>query len=143
MGMQSLLRSDVETEMQHISVLHYIILAFQTKLAGLFHGMLTAQTIDVFKGIRFRADEPFLKISMDDTGTFGRFHALSEGPGTALIFSGRQEGPQIQDAVRSLDDLIQAAFRNAQLLQEFCFLFFIQAAEFLFDLCAYRHNVTF
>ena len=104
--------------------------------------MLTAQTIDVFKGIRFRADEPFLKISMDDTGTFGRFHALSEGPSTTLIFSGRQEGPQIQDAVRSLDDLIQAAFRNAQLLQEFCFLFFIQTAEFLFDLCAYRHNVT-
>ena len=98
--------------------------------------MLASQLIDVAEGVGLRTDESLLEIGVDDTGTLRCLHPFFEGPGTAFILTGRQEGTQVQDVIGTLDDLIQTAFRNAQLCQKLALFFLVQGAELLFDLRA-------
>ena len=73
---------------------------------------------------------------MDLPGRSRRLRALLDGPGTDFRFSRRQEGDQVQQAVRRLDQLVQTGLFDPQFLQEHSFFLVIQLRQLCLQLCA-------
>ena len=74
---------------------------------------------------------------MDLTGSLGSLGATLDGPCTALVGTGSQEGNQTQQSVAGLDQTVQTAFGNAQLLHKHSLLIgIIQLSDVSFQLGA-------
>ena len=99
--------------MHDIAVLDDVILAFDAHLSGGADGGLGLVMDEVFVLDDFRADEAALEVSVDDTGGLGGLIAYADGPCTALVGTGREEGLESQQAVGALDEADDAGLFQA------------------------------
>ena len=81
----------VEAEVDHVTVLNHILLAFAAELALLLGGVDTAVLDHIIIGNDLRPDEAPLDVSVDFTGGLRGLGALFDGPGAALILAVGQE----------------------------------------------------
>ncbi len=124
----------VEAEVDHVAVLHHILLAFAAELALLLGGVDTAVLDHIIIGNDLRPDEAPLDVSVDFTGGLRGLGALSDGPGAALILAVGQERDKAQQGVAALDEPIQTGFCDAQLVQEHLPVLALQLSDVLLQL---------
>src|SRR5579862_4754191 len=65
--------SDVEPDLQHVAVLHLVVLALDTKLARLLRRMPRAEPQQLVPPDDLGADEPPLQVGVDDARALRRF----------------------------------------------------------------------
>ena len=124
----------VEAEVDHVAVLHHILLAFAAELALLLGGVDTAVLDHIIIGNDLRPDEAPLDVSVDFTGGLRGLGALFDGPGAALILAVGQERDKAQQGVAALDEPIQTGFCDAQLVQEHLPVLALQLSDVLLQL---------
>ena len=112
--MRLLSASDIEAEQNHIPVPHYIILALQAEQALLAGGGHGAAGLQIREGDHLRPDEAPLKIRVDFSRSLGRFGALGDGPGPALVRAGGQEGDQPKEGIAFLNNPVQAGCSSSR-----------------------------
>ncbi len=78
---------------------------------------------------------------MNLAGRLGRLGSFANGPGTALILSGRQEGNQAKEVIAFGNQPVQTALSNAQFLQEHLLFFLIHLRDVLFNLGRNHQNL--
>ena len=87
--------SDVEQELDHVAVLHDVLLALGALQAlGLDSGVIEVVGFQVAVADDAGADEAALEIAVDLTGGLRSLGALADGPGTALLLAVGQEGDE-------------------------------------------------
>ncbi len=112
----------VEQEVQHVSVFDDILLALGAEQAFFLCCTETAAAFDqLVIGDGLCPDKASLKIGVDAACCLRRLCSSFDGPGAAFVFTGCEEGDQIQQVVRSFDQLVEARFADAQLFQEHSF----------------------
>ena len=67
--------------------------------------------------------------------------APGNGPGTALVLAGGEEGDQPQQGVAGANEPVQTGLRNAQLLQELLFLLRLQLGDLRLQLGAHGNDL--
>src|SRR5579864_3594034 len=77
--------SDVEPDLQHVAVLHLVVLAFNAKLARLLGRLPRAQAEELVPADHLGADEPALQVGVDHPRALGGLGAGAEGPRPALL----------------------------------------------------------
>ena len=104
--------------MHDVTVLDYVVLAFDTHLAGGADGGFRLVVDKVLILNYFCPDEAALEVRVDDTGGAGRLVPGLDGPGAAFVGPGREEGAEAQQLVCALDEAHYAALLEAHLFQE-------------------------
>ena len=89
----------VEQEVDHVAVLHHILLALGTNQSLGPGSSQGAARLEIVVGNDLGANEAALKVGVNLTGSLGCLGALLNGPGTALVGSGGQEGDQPQQRI--------------------------------------------
>src|SRR5262245_63358918 len=85
-GRQSRSRiSDVEAEVEDVTVLDDVVLAFQAQLAGIARARLTIQRHVVVVGNGFGPDEALLEVGVDHAGGFRRPGVTMHRPSPSLL----------------------------------------------------------
>ena len=64
-------KSDVEQEIQHITIFHHIFLAYSAHFAGFFGALLTFIGNEIIKGDGLGADEAFFEVGVNHTSGLG------------------------------------------------------------------------
>ena len=129
--------SDIETENDYITVLNNIILAFGTNKTLFLAGRHAALFNERFIGHNFRTDKPALEIRVNFTRRTGSFCSLCYRPCTNLVRPRGQEADEPEQFVTFLNELVQAALPNAEILDKSRLFFIRKLGKFLFNLCAY------
>ena len=73
--------------MHDVAVLHHVLLAFLTQLAGVAAAQLATQLHVVGIGSGFRLDEAALEIGVDDAGGLRSLRADGDGPSARFRFT--------------------------------------------------------
>src|ERR1044072_2232882 len=76
---------DVEAEMEDVAVLHGVLLAFQSQLAGIAGAGFAVQRHVVVVGDGLGADETPFEVGVDHTGGFRRLGLAAPRPGARLL----------------------------------------------------------
>ena len=129
-------RSDVEAEERHVAVVHDIVLALGADEAFLLGDGHAAAGFQVVERDDLSADEAALEVRVDLAGGLRRLRAARDRPGAALIAAARQERNEPQQAVRTLDEPVEAGLFDAELLEEHGALVGLELADLLLDLRA-------
>ena len=111
-------RSDVEAEERHVAVVHDIVLALGADEAFLLGDGHAAAGFQVVERDDLSADKAALEVRVDLAGGLRRLRAARDRPGAALIAAARQERNEPQQAVRTLDEPVEAGLFDAELLEE-------------------------
>ncbi len=77
--------------MHNLTVVNDVIFALQTQQTPVARLCKAAGVNQVLIGNDFRANKSPLNVGMDFSRRVERRHALTDGPGTALVFSDREE----------------------------------------------------
>ena len=86
--------------MDHIAVLHFIVLTFGSEPSVLFCSRQFSFTFhELIVRDRLGSDESFLKIRMDLSGCLWSKRASFDRPGSCLVFSCGQEGDEVKKGV--------------------------------------------
>ena len=92
-------KSDVESEVHDVSVLHHVFFAFHAQLSGFAYGGLAAILNEIFVLDNLGADESLFKVGVDNSGTLRSFPAFLVGPCSHFHISGGDEAFQVQQLV--------------------------------------------
>ncbi len=84
----------------------------------------------------FGFDKAALEIGVDDAGGLGRGVAGVDGPGADFFFAGGEIGAQAEQVISRADQRADAAFLDAELLEEGFGFGRFEVDEFAFDLRA-------
>ena len=85
--------------MHDVAVVHHVLLALQTQLAGLLGALLAAELDEVLVGGHLGSDEATLKVGMDDAGGLRCGSPDRDGPGTHFLHTGGKVGLQTEQLV--------------------------------------------
>jgi hypothetical protein len=95
----------IELEEDNVGIVDHILLTLLSIETGGLHIGLTAVIFNqIIKLHGLGADEPSLKISVDNTGGLWGLGSLSEGPALDLVSSSRKKVDELQVFVARLDD---------------------------------------
>ena len=89
-----LIFSDIETEEYDITILHDVILSFQTELSRFPYMGFRAIGNQIIDTIDFSLYESFLEIRVDDTSALRCFGTFTECPGSVFIRTCSEECPE-------------------------------------------------
>ena len=99
--------------MHHISIRHYVFLAFQPELARkLGSGFAFACNIIVI-GNSFGANETFFKIGVDDASRGRSLGALGDGPSTGFFRAYGEIGKQAEQLITRANDTVQTGLAQS------------------------------
>ena len=99
------LRSHVELEEDHVSILHLVVASLLLQLSSRLNGRLIAEFLEVLELVHFRADESLLEVGVDHASGLGSQGSATDGPAFHLVGSGGEEVDEVQHVVPSGDDL--------------------------------------
>src|SRR3984893_14235937 len=111
-------RSDIETEETDVPVLDGVVASLEAYLAAFAGCQVGARGDQVIEGDDLRLDEATLDVAVDHPGGFRRRRPLANGPGPHLRRSPRQEGHQVQQPVRRMDEGAQGGLAQPGVGQE-------------------------
>src|SRR5260363_386550 len=80
--------------MNHISILHHVLFAFWTHLAGFFCALFTLMRQKIVICNRLLAEKPALKSTVNRAGRLWRGRAARNRPGAHLLDAGGEIGVQ-------------------------------------------------
>ena len=103
--------------MHDVTILNNVLFALDAHLACLADSSLRAILDIVVVLDDFSADKAFLEVGMDDASTLRSLPALLVCPSLDLHFASGDEGFEVQQGVGLLDETIDTALLQAQLLQ--------------------------
>src|SRR3569833_3317988 len=129
-------RLDVEAEVDHVTVLHDVVLAFQPPLAGLFGLLLAATGDEVVIRDDLGADEAALEIGVDHAGGLRRGGADRDGPGAHLFFAGGKIGLQPEQRVAGADHANATRLVETAVGEEFTLDGLAEFGDLVFDVRA-------
>ena len=101
---------NVEEEVHDVTVLDDVVFAFDAHLAGGADGSFGLVLDEVFVLDDLGTDEAAFEVCVDDACGAGGLVACDDGPGTAFIGTGREEGPEAEEFVGTLDEADDSAF---------------------------------
>src|SRR5579864_8788568 len=110
--------SDVEPDLQHVAVLHLVVLALDAKLALLLGRLPRAEGEELVPADHLGADEPALQVGVDDAGALRCLGAGAERPRPALLVAGGEERPPAEHGVGGLRHAGQGALAEAEPFQQ-------------------------
>ena len=128
--------SDIEAEVDHVAVLHHIVLALaaqQPLLLGGGHGAAGDHLGEV-DGLG--TDEAALDVGVDLAGGLRSLRTLDDGPRAALVLAVGEEGDKTQQRIGTLNEPVQAGLFDAQLLKEHGAVVAVQLSNVLLELGA-------
>src|SRR5579862_1103547 len=94
--------SDVEPDLQHVAVLHLVVLALHAKLARLLGRLPRAQAEQLVPPDHLGADEPALQVGVDDPRALRGLGAGAERPRPALLVARGEERTATEHGVGGL-----------------------------------------
>ena len=103
----------VEAEVDHVAVLHDIVLTLTAELPFFLGGVDAAVLHHVIVGDYLGTDETALNVGVDLTGCLRRLGTLADGPCTALVLTVGQEGDETQQGIGALDEAVQTGLGDA------------------------------
>ena len=86
----------IKSNVQNITVLHFVVLSFNGELAGLFALELRPQSHKVVVLDNLGSDEATLQIAVDDARSLRCQHTLGDGPRPVLLATDREERYEVQ-----------------------------------------------
>src|SRR5690606_5332798 len=101
-------RSDVEPELDHVTVLHDVVLALHPDLARRARRGHRTGLDQVVVRDDLGLDEAALEVAVDDTGRLRSGRALADRPGARLLGPGGEEGLQAEGVEADPGELRQA-----------------------------------
>jgi hypothetical protein len=110
---------DVELEEKDVAVFDHVFFAFGAEQAFFFDGLLAAVGEEVVGGIAVGLDEAALEVGVDDAGGSGGLGAAFDGPGADLLHASGEVGDEVEQAVRGVDQTVEAGLFEAHVLEEF------------------------
>lgn len=109
---------NIEAEVHDVAVLNDVVLALDAKFSGLTDSSFRAVLDVVVILDHLGADEAFLKVGVDHAGALGCFPTFVVGPCLHLHLSGRDEGLEIEQMVGFVDETIDTAFLETEIVEE-------------------------
>ena len=119
----------VEQEVADVAILHDIIAADSLQFSGGADVALGLELFQILKVVDLGADEPLLKVGVDDARGLRGGGAHLHRPGTHLLHASGEIGLQAQQLVGLADQPVQAGFLQTQGLQELFLLGVVQHGE--------------
>ena len=104
-------KSDVETDLEHVAVLHFVVLALDAQLADLARLRPRPDLEQLVPVDHLGADEPALQVAVDHARALGRLGAGAERPRARFVFAGREERAPAEQVVGGLRDGARAPTR--------------------------------
>ena len=132
--------SDVEQEIQQITILHHVVFSFDAHLALLFGTRFAATGDEVSIRDGLRADETLFEIGVDDAGGLRRGVALVDGPGAHFLHPGGEVGLQAEQFIAGADQAVEAGLFQTEVGEEFLLVGIVEVGQFLLDLGAQSHD---
>ena len=120
-------------EGNHVAVGDQVLLALETQLAVVAARGERAAREQAIAGDDFGADEPFLDVAVDFACGGGGGRPFADRPGAGLQLSRCDVGDESEKGERFFDEAVQSRFFQAEALQKFFSVFFIEARDFFFD----------
>mmetsp|Transcript_113602 Transcript_113602/g.244591 ORF Transcript_113602/g.244591 Transcript_113602/m.244591 type:complete len:208 (+) Transcript_113602:76-699(+) len=120
-GCLLLLGSDVEHEVDDVSILHNVLFPFLAVLTSSLDGCNTlssGELLEVRVGHHLGLDETPLEVRVDRTRSFGSESASGDRPRTHLVLTGSEEVAQIQHVVSDLHDAGEHRLQTVSLGEE-------------------------
>ena len=108
---------NVKAEMHDITVLHVVILAFQTQFSSLFCAMLAPVANEVVVRDHLGADKALLEISVNFSGGLWRGGTDVRSPGTDLFYPGGEIGLQLEKLVSGANYAVQPGLVETQVIE--------------------------
>src|SRR5580704_95755 len=102
--------SIVETELDHVSVTHDVVLPFHACFSGRTcrdHGLCLHEVLETND---LRLNETRLEVGVDHPRRLGRCVPDVDGPGPCLLGARREEGLQAQGGEPDVDQFLKARF---------------------------------
>src|SRR5262249_5310943 len=100
--------SDVEAELDHVAVLHDVVLALHAGLPSSTRSGHGPEVDEIGVPDDLGLDEATLEVGVDDAGGLGRRGALLDGPGTGLLGPSGEVRLQAQGVEPDAGELVQA-----------------------------------
>src|SRR5581483_386574 len=120
--------------MEDVAVLHYVILAFQSELAGVARTGFAGEGDVIVISDGLGADEALLEIGVDDARGLRGAGALGYRPGARLLGAGGEIGDEAKELVAFPDEAVEPRFFKPELGEIGLALFGGKLGEFGLDL---------
>ena len=109
---------NVEQEIDDVAVCHDVLFSFAAKKTLRLRVGKRAARLEIVEGDDLGADKAALKIGVDFACRLGRFGAVFDGLGAALIGASREEGNKTQQTVAARNQPVQTRFLQAEFFHE-------------------------
>ena len=107
---RQVIRSDIKTEKDDVSVLHYIILALGADEPCLLCGVIAAALHKSVKGYHFGAYKAAFEIGVDFPRCLRSLCAFGNGPGAYLLRPGGKKADKSKQGVAGFDQAVKTGF---------------------------------
>ena len=104
--------------MQHVAILHNVVLAFLPEFPRFFCALLALAGDEIIIRHGFGANEAAFKIRMNHSGGLRCGAMAAHGPRAHFLDTRRKVRDEVQQGVTGADDPVQARFGEAQILQK-------------------------
>lgn len=112
-------RLDVEQEVQHVTVLHDVILTFLAQAARRGSASLALVLNEIVVAHRFGADKAALEVGVDHARRLRRSETTLDRPGAHFLHASGEVGLQIEQLVARADHAVEARLVKTQVLEKF------------------------
>src|SRR5437763_5840369 len=130
--------SNIESDMNHIPVVHNVVLPFQSEFALLAATSFAAELGEVFESSNFSSYEPALDVRVNHSSRLVRGGPALDRPGAAFVFARRQEADQVEQRICGANESVARGFCDAQILEKLALLFGRKLRYFHLDLAGHR-----
>src|SRR3989344_8682673 len=126
-------------KLNHISILHNILLPFRSDLAQLARFAPTARVEELLPVDDLGADELCFKIAVDGRARFGRRGTIFNSPRARLVLARSKEGDEAKQFVARADKPVDSILKHAVLLAELLFVVRMELAQLALDVRVHHH----
>lgn len=104
--------------MHDVAILYYVVLALDMEQAGLAYSgfRLIFDVVLILDDLC--ADETFLEVGVDDTGTLWGFPSFMVGPGLHLHLTGGDKGLEVQQMICLFNKSVDTTLLESELVKE-------------------------
>src|SRR2546425_2547303 len=127
--------------MNHIAILHDVVLAFQPEFTLLAASSFAAELRQVFESNNLGPYETALDVRVNHAGSLVGVRTALDRPRAAFVFSGGQKTYQVEQRVTSANESVARGLDNAKVLQKFALLLRFKLRDFHLDLPRHRDNL--
>src|SRR5579885_2272818 len=103
--------------MQHVAILHNVVLPLKAQLAGIPRSGFAPESDVISVRYCFCPDEPVFEVREDGPGGLRRFGALGDCPGAVFLRACSEKSDQSQERIASTDDAIEPRLFEAHRLE--------------------------